>query len=54
MDKQKLFKIMSISSDYGSNNIKVIELISGLVGIWHYYIFTGETLSQIAIKTDYY
>jgi len=35
------------------DRIKVIELISGLTGIWHYYNFDKDSLRIIIFKTDY-
>lgn len=33
--------------------VSIIELESGLTGIWHYYIFSENILKNITIKTDY-
>ena len=35
------------------NNINVIEFISGLTGIWHYYTFNNNVLVSYEIDTDY-
>lgn len=34
-------------------NVKVIELVSGLTGIWQYYTFNDDKLSSVTIITDY-
>ncbi len=33
--------------------IKVVEIESGLMGIWHYYKFEQDTLKSILLDTDY-
>jgi hypothetical protein len=33
--------------------IKVIEIVSGLIGIWHYYEFKEDQLIRIKFDTDY-
>ena len=33
--------------------IKVVEIESGLLGIWHYYKFEQDTLKAILLDTDY-
>ncbi|PWG78033.1 hypothetical protein DDR33_24295 [Pararcticibacter amylolyticus] len=33
--------------------IKVVEIISGAAGIWHYYYFKDDVLSSIAFDSDY-
>ncbi len=35
------------------SKIKVVEIESGLMGIWHYYIFEQDTLKSILLDTDY-
>jgi hypothetical protein len=35
------------------SKIKVVEIESGLMGIWHYYIFEHDTLKSILLDTDY-
>lgn len=54
MNRHKLLNIMNVSDSYNFNDIKIIELVSGLTGIWHYYVFDEDVLSEIIIKTDYY
>ncbi len=34
-------------------NLSIIELESGLTGIWHYYTFSENKLRNITMKTDY-
>jgi hypothetical protein len=34
-------------------DIKVVEIITALDGMWHYYTFSGGRLSQIKLSTDY-
>lgn len=36
-----------------TNKVSVIELISGLDGVWHYYTFENDTLKSIYVDTDY-
>ncbi|MDD3893277.1 MAG: hypothetical protein PHE03_13345 [Bacteroidales bacterium] len=35
------------------NTIHVVEMVSGLLGIWHYYYFKNDVLDCIYIKSDY-
>jgi len=35
------------------SKIKVVEIESGLMGIWHYYKFEKDTLESILLDTDY-
>lgn len=34
-------------------NVTVIEFVSGLLGVWHYYSFENDSLSSFQIITDY-
>lgn len=34
-------------------NVTVIEFISGVLGIWHYYCFENDILTSIYVDTDY-
>jgi len=54
MSKQILLQMLNVPYKYNSEDIKIIELVSGLTGIWHYYVFDEDILSEIIIKTDYY
>lgn len=33
--------------------VKVIEFVSGVLGIWHYYVFDNDVLISFDIDTDY-
>lgn len=35
------------------NKINIVELESGLTGIWHYYFFKNDTLSYFIIDSDF-
>ncbi len=35
------------------NTIHVVEMVSGVLGIWHYYYFKNDVLDFIYIKSDY-
>ena len=39
--------------DCNNETIKIVKLISGLTGIWEYYIFKQGELTSIHIATDY-
>ncbi len=34
-------------------DITIVEFISGVLGIWHYYVFEEEILTSFYINTDY-
>lgn len=45
--------MLNILDKYNFEDIKTIELVSGLMGMWHYYVFDKkDMLSKIIIKTD--
>jgi len=53
MNKSKFFELFF--NDYSNelNEISVVLIESGLEGIWHYYIFFNNVLTDIYIKSDY-
>lgn len=54
MKKRGFFTcFFSKPSSVEKKDIKVVELISGLDGIRHYYTFQGDTLVKIEFDTDY-
>ncbi len=48
---EKLFNKLPYSKEI--DEIKVVEIISGLNGIWHYYDFNNDILERIRFDTDY-
>jgi hypothetical protein len=54
MTKQTFIEILNLANTNDLNEIKVVELISVLAGIWQYYTFNkSDILTQIEIKSDY-
>jgi hypothetical protein len=52
--KSEVFEIyFSPINNVAVQKFKVLELVSGLDGIWHYYTFHGDVLVNIEIKSDY-
>ena len=54
MTKREFFSklIGGTSIHYNSSDIKVVKLTWNIVGVWHYYNFTGDTLTSVIIDTD--
>jgi hypothetical protein len=48
-----LKKLFSPVPELVKKNINVIELESGITGIWHYYTFAKSHLKSIVFKSDY-
>jgi hypothetical protein len=48
-----LNKLFSKVPEPVKKNLNVIELESGLTGIWHYYTFSKGRLKSIVFKSDY-
>jgi hypothetical protein len=54
MTKQAFIEMLNLKNTSNSNEIKVVELISVIEGIWQYYTFNeNDILTKIAIKSDY-
>jgi hypothetical protein len=54
MTKQTFIEILNLANTNDLNEIRVVELISVLAGIWQYYTFNeSDILTQIEIKSDY-
>jgi hypothetical protein len=54
MTKQTFFEALNLINTNDLNEIKVVELISVLSGIWQYYTFNeSDILTKIEIKSDY-
>ena len=52
--KSNFAQIFNLNDVEGFEDIRVIEFISALSGIWHYYTFDeNDRLKKIEIKTDY-
>ncbi|GHT25323.1 hypothetical protein FACS189430_11790 [Bacteroidia bacterium] len=52
--KQSFVRMLNLESTDSFKEIKVIEFISVLLGIWHYYTFDDNNiLIKIEIKSDY-
>jgi hypothetical protein len=52
--KQSFVRMLNLGSTDSFKEIKVIEFISVLSGIWHYYTFDDNNiLTKIEIKSDY-
>jgi hypothetical protein len=54
ISKQSFVKILNLGNIDSFKEIRVIEFISVLSGIWHYYTFgDNNILTKIEIKSDY-
>lgn len=54
MTKQLFIETFGLENMDSLNEINVVELISGLLGVWQYYTFNNNNiLTRIEIKTDY-
>lgn len=53
MSKKEVMTKFFISMPDNLDNISVLRLESGLVGIWHYYKFDNDILISICFDTDY-
>lgn len=54
MTKQAFIKMLNLAKINNLNEIKVIELISIVDGVWQYYTFNeSDVLVKIEIKSDY-
>ena len=53
MSKKEVMTRFFISMPDNLDNISVLRLESGLVGIWHYYKFDNDILISICFDTDY-
>jgi hypothetical protein len=52
--RQSFIKMLNLENTSNLNEIKVVEMISVLAGIWHYYTFDKNgILNKIEIKSDY-
>lgn len=53
MTKKEFFsKLIGNTVHYNLSDIKVVKLTWNIVGVWHYYNFTGDILTSIIIDTD--
>ena len=53
MTKKELFDKFFVTPPDIFDKIKVLELQSGLMGIWHYYHFDKGVLISLVLDTDY-
>ena len=53
MNKNEFLSLFFTQVPKELEKISVIELASGLLGIWHYYNFSENKLRNITMKTDY-
>jgi hypothetical protein len=51
--KKKRFLENYFTNQKGTDNFSVIELESGVTGIWHYYYFEKGRIKRIKIRTDF-
>jgi hypothetical protein len=51
--KKELFDKFFVTPPDNLDKIKVLELQSGLMGIWHYYHFDKDVLTSLILDTDY-
>jgi hypothetical protein len=52
--RQSFIEMLNLEDTSNLNEIKVVEMISVLAGIWHYYTFDKSgILNKIEIKSDY-
>ena len=53
MTKKELFDKYFLTPPGNMDKIKILELQSGLMGIWHYYQFDKDVLASFVLDTDY-